>query len=314
MNIYKYNNFLLENKENFIFVISDKLLKKLIRINSPISKALLDAKGHLSFDISYLDCVSDKEDKISFLPANRYDNVYDGSLSSLYTGKGRQEMSVGKIVNKLFPDKFKQIEIEQFVNDFKTEMKKSSSSFKLVSGEELRYWYLDDNYENKKQGDINSSCMKEAKSQPFLDIYVNNPEKCKLLILMSDKVPDKIKGRALVWAGLRKPENKIYMDRIYTINDSDKGLYIDYAKANNWLYKSKQVMHDASYIDNGKVVTSSVSIALNPAMYKFYPSLDTLPYYTPSTGRLGSNAGNYVSGHPRLNLNSATGGYTKIDR
>ena len=104
------------------------------------------------------------------------------------------------------------------------------------------------------------------------------------------------------------------MDRIYTINDADKKLYTNYAIENNWFHKVKQVMHDASYVDNGKTVFSSVAIVLNPRVYKYYPSLDTLPYYTPSTGRLGSNAGNYVTGHPRLSLNSASGGFTKLDR
>lgn len=323
MILYKYNDFLFEeaddDKKHFL-ILSPKFKKLLTKIKSPISEAILLAEidDGTKFDISFLDYLEEKDkiDKITFLPSNKIfqDKNLIESPSEAWNSRMRQEMSVGKIVNKLFPNRFKQNEIEQFVNDFKAEIGKFYSKLKLVEGEEIRYWYLEENYENRSQGDINSSCMKESKSQPFLDIYTNNPDKCKLLILMSEKNDKKIKGRALIWWELRKPLNKIYMDRIYTINDADRKLYIDYAIENNWLYKVKQVMHDASYIENGKTVFSSVTIVLKPAEYKTYPSLDTFPYYTPSTGRLSSNAGNFVPGHPRLSLNSASGGYTKIDK
>lgn len=318
MFVYNYENFLFEDSEkyNLTINISDKLRTILRSINDPISNAILDntvVGNHPGgSDITYLDCFEDKDkiDKISFLPANRIGS----GMTDPFNAKGRQDLSVGKIVNKLFPDKFKQTEIEKFVNDFKAEMNKIFSRFRLVEGEDVRKFYLDTNYENQSQGDLNSSCMKKSSSQPFLDIYVKNPEKVKLLILMSDKEKDKIKGRALVWMGLRKPLDRVYLDRIYTINDADKKLYVDHAIKNNWLYKIKQVMHDASYMDNGKQVFSSVALVLKPQEFKTYPSMDTFPYYTPSTGRLGSNAGNYVPGHPRLQLNSASGGYTKLDK
>lgn len=315
MILYNYNDFLFE-ANGVVLDISDKLQNILKSIKGPIAEAIFKISVHGDtpgiYDIAFLDYSVDKDknDKISFLPANKV----GPDMGDPFKDKGRQEMSIGRIVNKLFPSKFVDKEIEKFVNDFKAEIAKSFSAFKLVSGEDIRYWYLEDHYENTSQGDMNSSCMKASKSQPFLDIYTNNPEKCKLLILMSDKKPDKIKGRALVWWGTRKPTDRVYMDRIYTINDADKKLYIDHAIKNNWLYKRQQVMHDASYIDDGKTVYSSVAIVLKPAEYKTYPSLDTFPYYTPSTGRLGSNAGNYVPGNPRLQLNSASGGYTKLDR
>jgi hypothetical protein len=335
MILYNYNDFLFEadekEKKKISFYISEVLRGILSNIDSPISKKIIEldaskqptVKGHNKFEISYLDCdrsKKDKDDKISFMPAAKASEVpgYSDDIpipcGDCYNSKLRQEMSVGKVVNKLFPDTFKQQEIEKFVNDFKAEIGKIFADFKLVDGEDIRKYYLVDNYENINQGDINSSCMRYDYAQKYLDIYVKNTDKCKLLILMSDKNKDKIKGRALVWMGLRKPTGRVYMDRIYTINQSDQKLYINYAIENNWFYKSQQVMHDASYIDNGKRVYSSVAVQLNPAMYDYYPSMDTLPYYTPSTGRLGSNPGNYIKGHPRLHLNSAEGGAQKLDR
>jgi len=335
MALYNYNGFLFEaddkEKKKISFFISEVLAKILSVIDSPIAKKILEldaskqptVKGHNKFELSYLDCdrsKKDKEDKISFMPAAKATEV-PGYLQDMmipcgdcYNSKLRQEMSVGKIVNRLFPDTYKQVEIEKFVNDFKAEMGKASAKFKLVEGEEIRYYYLSDHYENQSQGDLNSSCMKHDYAQKYLDIYCKNPERCKLLILMSDKNDKKIKGRALVWMGLRKPTGKIYMDRIYVLNYADQKLYVDYAIEHDWLYKAQQVMHDASYLENGKRVYASVAIQLNPIMFDYYPSMDTLAYYTPSTGRLGSNAGNYVKGHPRYNLNSAEGGATKLDK
>ncbi len=323
MLLYNYKNFLFEeadgDKKTIQFLISDKLTKIFKHMNSPVSKAILNEINNPK-DISFLDCVTDdkdKTDRITFLPVSK---VVPGILSPnhfqldpQYSAKGRQEMSVGKIVNKLFPNVFKPSDVEQFVNDFKAEIGKFFSSFRLVEGDDIRKYYLVDNYESQ-QGDINQSCMRYKNAQPFLDIYVKNPDKCKLLILMSDKDPNKIKGRALVWFGVRKPTGRNYMDRIYTIHDADKNLYINYAIENGWLYKTRQVMGDASYIDNGKSVHSSVAIQLEPREYKYYPSLDTLSYYTPGTGRLGSNPGNYIPGNPRYCLNSTTGGTQKLDR
>lgn len=329
MDIFKYRDFLFESdevkretfKEMPLFI--SKELKKLFQlIKSPISYRIIkdDEEKINQFSISFLDYEVNPSniDKITFLPANK---VNRGLLSSThinptesFEAKGRQEISIGKIVNKLYPNTFTQNVIDEFINDFKAELAKSFSKFELVEGEDIRHFYLENNYENSNQGDMNSSCMRYKNTQKFLDIYVNNPEKCKLLILKSDKIPGKIKGRAIVWMGTRKPNDRVYMDRIYTLNIPDQKLYIDYAIEHGWLYKAGQVMHDASYIDKGQKVYSSVAIQLKPKKYDLYPSMDTLQYYTPSTGRLGSVPGNDVPGHPRYHLNSADGGAQKLDK
>jgi hypothetical protein len=326
MVLYNYKDFLFEaddDKTYFLF-LSNKLRGLLKTIDSPISKKILMAETNGSkYSISHLDYIEEKDnvDKLTFLPVNRFlqnpgwvNIMGETPPSEVWETKQRQEMSVGKIVNKLFPEEFKQTEIENFVNSFKAALSKSFADFKLVEGEEIRYWYLDDHYENKIHGDINQSCMKAEKSQKFLDIYCKNPEKCKLLVLMSEKDPTRSKGRALVWMGMRKPTGKVYMDRIYTIYPADVKMYVDYAIKNNWVYKAVQSMYDASYMDDGKKVMSSVSIQLNPIMFDLYPSLDTLSYYTPSTGRLGSNAGNYIQGHPRYRCCNLNGIAQKLDK
>lgn len=316
-NIKNYNNYILENiieNKKYIFIISDKLRDLFNDMISPISKKILvfiDEKKE--FDISFLDYIHDKEknDKITYLPISKY--IQNNDIN-VWETKMRQEMSIGRLVNKLFPDVFNQSEIEKFVNEFKSKISKFFSNFRLVEGEDIRKYYLLNNYESNNHGDINHSCMRSKDAQSYLDIYVNNSDKCKLLILMSDLYKDKIKGRAIVWFGTRKPVNKIYMDRIYTIKSSDDILYKDYAEKKGWIYKSNKIMGDSTYIENGKRIFESVSIQLKAIKYKEYPSLDTLSYYTPRSGRLASNIGNYIPGYTRYHLNSPHGNATKLDK
>lgn len=329
MIIYNFNQYIFEAEtKKIVLSISDRLDRVLKSINDPISNAILNAvegkqedkllsgSDYPTFDISFLDCeLNNKEkiDKISFLPASK---AIEGVSRDPFSAKGRQEMAVGRVVNRLFPEKFKHADVDKFINSYKAALGGRSADFRLVEGEDIRYWYLNEHYESN-QGDLNSSCMREKKAQTFFDIYVNNPEHCKLLILMGDKDKTKIKGRALVWFNLRKPTGKVYMDRIYTIHKHDEKLYIEYAKERGWLYKAEQCMHDASYIEDGKRVHSSVSVNLKPVKYEKYPSLDTFCYYTPDTGRLASNPGNLITFEGkkfiRYHLNSTDGGARKLD-
>ena len=95
----------------------------------------------------------------------------------------------------------------------------------MVQGESIAYWY---NYKNylDRSGSLGNSCMSNVDDEYF-DIYMSNSDVCKLLILKSQENPNKIVGRALLWT-LTGGEK--YLDRIYTIKDSDIELFKDYAK------------------------------------------------------------------------------------
>jgi len=109
-----------------------------------------------------------------------------------------------------------------------------------------------------------------------------------MLILHPEDVRDKIIGRALVWK-LDEPEGRYFMDRIYTANDSDEYMFIEYAKRKGWLYKSSQsIGHDINTIDpkNDKSDTIKMVVNLKPNGYDYYPYLDTMRFYNPYTGML----------------------------
>jgi hypothetical protein len=167
-------------------------------------------------------------------------------------------------------------DIEDFVNAFKSEYdikhKDVLKDFYLVSGEDIRKYYNEVTYERPVKGQIWSSCMRYEKCQSFLDIYVNNPDKIQLLVLMDSR--DKVRGRALVWK-LDKPEI-IFMDRIYAKNDNDINLFKTYAKKNDWIYKSEQC-NDITAIYNREKI---LNIKLDNFKFDSYPYMDTLCYMT----------------------------------
>jgi hypothetical protein len=184
--------------------------------------------------------------------------------------KQRTEIGIGRFVNRvssLQSITIKSEQLEKFVNSYKAHWKqlnKIEENFELVSGEEIRKWYHQQNYQESK-GQLFSSCMKYPDCQPFFNIYVENPEVCQLLIL-KDKVPDKISGRALIWT-LTSGEK--YMDRPYTNHDADINLFNDYARKH-------------------KIRTDSddLEVKVKAKDYGQYPYMDSLHYFNPKTGIL----------------------------
>lgn len=274
------------------------------------------------FDISYLDIVDGKNDVISYMPsprAWRSMEFVDQTIANkepekdcpMWTASGRQTTSPGKLITKLF-DNFSDLAIEKFVNTYKAEISALFifDNFRVIKGEEIRKWYSEKNY-SPGGGGLNNSCMRYDACQLFFDIYVENPEKCGLLILTDFN--NKLIGRALVWFGLRKPTDKTYMDRIYTIKQSDEELFKKYATGQGWIYKYQQSAHDPSYIENGQRIQKSVALSLKPKDYKKYPYMDTFKYYNTTTGRLGSDPGNPVENTKRIKLEGTDGSYGRVD-
>lgn len=206
--------------------------------------------------------------------------------------QNRQTIRTGRGVKALLGKsdyKFTDADIEQFVNKYKSAwdaMNDIFRKFELVSGDDIARWYNHNNYAEQR-GTMGSSCMK-AVSPSYFNIYVNNPEKCSLLILKSDD-GQKIKGRALVWK-LDNPQ-VTYVDRIYTNNDSDVELFKQYAYGKGWYHKPHQssstdstvVGKEGSRKEGHLVVNLKNS---NEGDYDKYPYLDTLKYFNTSSGKL----------------------------
>ncbi len=222
----------------------------------------------------------------------------DNKLKQIFSS-GRQELKVGRAIRALlkvaevdFIDK----DIESFVNQYKAFIDKLNDKFSLfdiVKEEEIGYWYNYSRYYERK-GTLGQSCMSNVPTRYF-DIYMKNPDVCSLVIFRSVEENDKIIGRAILW---KLRDGKEFLDRIYTINDSDVQLFRDYAKEMGWYVKYYNSSSDSNQaIDsNGNTVRLNLIVDIKKGKYDSYPYLDTLKYWLPDDGTLSSekSSGDYV--------------------
>jgi hypothetical protein len=226
--------------------------------------------------------------------------------------KSRQPGRVGATIQTILRQsggEFSNQEVEQFVNKYKSEFDRFNDAFRnfeLVSGDEINHWYQFVNYlHGHNKGQLSNSCMSRAPSY-WLEIYTQNPDVCQLLILKDDDEQDKIKGRALVWK-LSQPSGVTYVDRIYTHDDSDLELYKQYITQQGWHLKKRYTSSTSETTmiapDGSEVRPRILEVIVKPKNYNGYPYLDTLKFYTPSSGSLNTDSGDYT-------LEDTGGGYS----
>lgn len=271
-----------------------------------VARVLLEVEDNNDTKDTYtLIDKTDKNDMISYVQTSRFYREYPESdlekqrgpfikNSKFWTSGRTPNYGIGRWVRHIFKDvrqtPIKNEDLESFVNAYKSTydtMAKRSEKFELVKGEDIRYWYLEDRYE-EVSGQLGNSCMRYKRCQSYLDIYVENPESCSLLILKGND-PDKIAGRALIWTIHEGPgvAGRRFMDRIYTIKDSDKLLFEAYAKENNIL----------------RSVSHTYKIKVKEGRYDYYPYMDTLTSYDYEKGILSSS----LDGEDILELQNTDG-------
>lgn len=313
-----YLDFIFEavaKKEMRLYYSDDfrNILRK-IQDKSSIAQALLNSEdSNQMLDIYTLIDITEKNDTISLIQVNRITrdnpdlgetlpyNIKDKKRGSDFWTKARTDISVGRWTRRIFTEVHKSTildsKIEEFVNLYKSAIDGGDlNNFELVRGEDIRKWYYENNYEQRR-GQLGNSCMRYHGCQEFLDIYVKNPEVCQLLILKSDGEKDKITGRALIW---KLTDGEYYMDRIYTINDSDKLLFQDYARVNKI-----QNSYDGIGI-------SDLEIKLGNHTYEKYPYMDTFVVYNPTTKTLNSYE-DLWPGQGYIRITSTNGGFDAED-
>ena len=292
------------------------LLSRISKKNGMAQLLLLAEDSNQVSDIYTLIDVTEKNDTISFIQVNRilrgtpdiktYSNsdVYflprsiTNDKSNEFWKRGRTEITIGRWLRRIVVDVYKSsvsdADIEKFVNQYKSAFDGEDTNLEVVQGDEIKKWYLESNYEIVR-GQLGNSCMRYARCQDFFDIYTKNPEVCQLLIMRSDKSPDKIVGRSLLW-NLKNGEK--YQDRIYTILDSDKEIFSDWAEKNG--YKT----YDSSY--------SNLEVQLGEHKYEKFPYMDTFVSYSP-TKYLLSNDEDLWPDSGYYSLQDTSGGYRSDD-
>ena len=229
---------------------------KSVKISDTLKKILSEIGFYaiISDDIDYLD-IGEDENSITYTPIDKINRLIERGLDP-WTNN-RVSMRVGKFFNKVMF--IKKAELENLVNWYKTIYFSSKGDFdkifKIVKGEDIRYWYNQKNYV-VGGGSLNASCMKGEESQNRLDLYVENPNFCSLLIMTSD---DKLLSRALMW----NTNNGIYIDRAYTRWDKDMILYKKYADSKKYY----------NYYDRNKGITLKINVG--KSYEKNLPYLDS---------------------------------------
>jgi len=157
-----------------------------------------------------------------------------------------------------------------------------------------------------------------AQKRNLFGIYTQNQDVCKMLILKED---DKIIGRALIWklASIRRMGEAIenveyFMDRQYTIKESDVQKFRNYAKEKGWCYKSYNNHHSYSTVTiDGEEKNVQMTVKVKDKDYNRYPYMDTFRRYDVSNGILHNDDEQDRDYEGQYILEDTGGGYNEIE-
>lgn len=211
---------------------------------------------------------------------NRYDRLWTEQRATFKIGKFAK--SVLKVLNINHTEQ----EIEIFTNRYKAAwdiFNQAFSKFDIVKGNEIAFWYKSVNYESQ-QGQLGNSCMKEKRDEYF-KIYTENPEVCQMIILYDNngRIVDgkyksnKIRARAILWT---LDDGTIFVDRIYTNNDSDIELFKQFAQSKGWFYKNYQDSSSNFDLTDGKTRRNQdvYTCNLKKVDFSYYPYVDSMKF------------------------------------
>jgi hypothetical protein len=168
-------------------------------------------------------------------------------------------------------------DIEKFTNEFISAVKMSradaDSKIEIVKGNDIAYWYNSENYQST-MGKLGSSCMSTLEAaENYLDLYTVNTKNISLLILKNKN--NKLVGRALLW---NLDDGKIFMDRIYTANDSDDNIFVNYAIEKEYIYRNTPA-GGFKYFQKGiEIDPGTLKVTLDDYDFDNYPYVDTIKY------------------------------------
>ena len=258
--------------------------------------------------IDYLAISHTDHTKISYLTKDRLTKLNEetsfSSISLDIWGTSKRIFGrPGSVVKKIFKN-LDDRDVELFNNFYKSVLNKTSFKFEIVSGEKIRGYYHFESYRSES-GSLGNSCMKYDSCQKFLNLYTENSDIIKMLIMIDDD--GSLLGRALLW---NFDSHKV-MDRIYTINDEELPYHFKkWAIDNGYIYKHEQKWNNTlSFEQCGKKVLQKFSIQLNNFTHDKYPYLDTFKFFDKQKGTLY----NYIPYDSVKTVSSPDGRYYDSD-
>lgn len=294
----------IENINESKLYLSPELRCKLDKIGDEVSKSLLELEFNDSGeDITFLSLTGndkmisfsrlDKVEKDIPLVNNKdLDDFSKEELDFLWSLNKRKSkdywgikknkrinIKIGKLINKIFPGKFTDKQIEEFVNKFKSRQQSENTDFKMVPGEDIANFYRCD----VEGGELGKSCM-QNEPESYFEIYSKNPGSCKLLVLLGEN--DELLGRALVWnideflnyedaVNTGEIEFDYFMDRVYAVEDKYKYSFYEYCKKKGWARRAEGISNYMDVFYNGRTYNGlEMKVQLDYIPTKF-PFMDT---------------------------------------
>lgn len=214
------------------------------------------------YQLAHLESLNDGKQIICLVDLKIKSNI---SLVPSFVNERKSDLKVGRFLRKILPeDKASNKDIECIVNAFKSHneyLKNIDKHFKVVEGEDIKYWYYEDKYV-PNQSILNNSCMRFEKCQEYFDLYTEPENGVKMLILTD--VHDRLLCRALLWT---LDNGTKYMDRIYGREHTIK-TFIQWGKDNGYTL----------FYDEGWDDYTEMKVTLKADYGKYFPYLDTFRY------------------------------------
>jgi hypothetical protein len=264
--------------------------------DNKIALILLNGSGNLIVEDGNFIRREDSEiDVLSFLSKSKIEKVEDP-----WDSKSRTKIKIGRFIKKFLSKlSFDQYcitdqDVEKFVNLYKSFFTKDLSKLKIVEGDDILKYYLEDNYETvsgSRFGSLWNSCMRQSERNKFMKLYAKNPN-VKMLVFFSDN--DKVRARALLWEGVKdhKDTTKEYkfMDRIYYVYDHDVNVFKDWARENGYISKWEQNAKSELIFDvDGEITRMQLYVELDSIGLSYFPYLDTFKNFNVRKNRFSNS-------------------------
>ena len=263
--------------------ISPKLTIILEKIAHKSEVARLLLKSKLSKEdlvedpIDYLSVSKEDPSKISYAYSEKLAKLHPDDFWSF---KGRVHAKPAAAIKKFLKD-VSEKDLDIFTSAYKAATSFKEFELSIVSGEEIKKYYHHKSYNEENGGTLHNSCMKHEGCSDFFQIYIDNPDVCKMLVMLDQR--GKLLGRALIWKAINAETNTEInvMDRIYAVDDAKNMHYFkEWADENGYIHKKEQKWQNCLHFEShGVTKIYKIKIPLKKSVYFRYPYIDTFKFW-----------------------------------
>lgn len=238
---------------------------------------------------------------LSYIPKDRISKI-PRHMREQPNQTGRVWGRPGRTARKFLGDTLSVNDYEKFSNLWKSRYDFDVDSIQVLNGDDIAYSYLLSNYSPASQGSsLFSSCMRYAKCQDYLGLYVKNPDKISIAVMFDEN--RRIRSRAMVW---KLDDGQTFVDRVFGPSDCVSA-YHAWAVKNGYLHRRINGAGHHLYV-SGVDAPQSMFCTVQHPKHTRYPFLDTFTYLDVPSGRL-TNDNRY---RHTISMGGTEGGYGTV--